>query len=97
MSVVSMKKIRNLVIGLALLVGVTQVGIGEERPEWDQEKAIKTVKAVIALEERGELPWDDINWETDAEKVAKQAEKEQKPIFVFLYLKKDVGPADAPC
>ena len=92
-----MKKIRNLVIGLAAFGCAAHVVIGEERREWDQEKAIEAVEAVIALEERGDLPWDDINWETDAEKVAKQAKEEQKPIFVFLYLKKDVGPADAPC
>ena len=69
----------------------------EKRPDWDQKKAAEKVKGILALEEKGDLPWDKIAWQTDPAKAAAQAEKEGKPIFVFFFLKKDVGPANAPC
>ena len=76
------------------------LGSGQEpgkRPEWDQKKAVEKVKQLIALEEKGELPWDKIAWKTDPAEAAALAQKEQKPIFVFFFLKKDIGPANAPC
>ena len=68
-----------------------------KRAEWDQKKAVEKVKQLIALEEMGDLPWDNIAWKTDPAEAAALAQKEQKPIFVFFFLKKDVGPANAPC
>lgn len=68
-----------------------------KRPEWDQKKAVEKVKQLIALEEKGDTPWDKIAWKTDPAEAAALAQKEQKPIFVFFFLKKDVGPANAPC
>ena len=65
--------------------------------EWDQKKAVERIKQLITLEEKGELPWDKIAWKTDPAEAAALAQKEQKPIFVFFFLKKDVGPANAPC
>ena len=73
------------------------VAAQEKRPEWDQKKAAKLVKGLIALEEKGDLPWDKIAWQTDPVKAAALAKKESKPIFVFFFLKKDAGPANAPC
>ncbi len=67
-----------------------------KRPEWDQKKAVEKVKQLIALEEKGQA-WDKIAWQTDPAKAAALAKKEQKPIFVFFFLKKNVGPATAPC
>lgn len=67
------------------------------RPDWDQKRAVEKVKEVIALEKKGELPWDKIAWQTDPAAAAALARKEQKPIFVYFYLKKNVGPAAAPC
>ena len=69
----------------------------EKRAEWNQKKAVEKVKHLIALEEKGELPWDKIAWKTDPAEAAALAQKEQMPIFVFFFLKKDVGPANAPC
>jgi hypothetical protein len=74
--------------------------VGEEpakRPDWDQKKAVEKVQAVLAVEEKGDLPWDQIAWETDPKTAAGRAEKERKPVFVYFYLKKSVGPASAPC
>lgn len=68
-----------------------------KRPEWDQKKAVEKVKKLLDGEEKGDLPWDKIAWKTDPAEVAALAQKEQKPIFVFFFLKKDVGPANAPC
>ena len=88
----------------ALLIAVLAVCIApglalaqEKRPDWDQKKAAEKVKGLIALEEKGDLPWDKIAWQTDPAKAAALAQKEGKPIFVFFFLKKDVGPANAPC
>ncbi len=67
-----------------------------KRPTWDQKKAAEKVKRIIALEAKGQ-PWDKIAWQTDPAKAAALAKKEQKPIFVFFFLKKNVGPATAPC
>ena len=67
-----------------------------KRPEWDQKKAVEKVKQLIAQEETGQ-PWDKIAWKTDPAEAAALAQKEQKPIFVFFFLKKNVGPVGAPC
>lgn len=69
----------------------------EKRPEWDQEKAVAMVKALIAKEDRGEFDWDKIAWKTNAKEVVALAQKEQKPIFVYFFLKGEVGPKEAPC
>lgn len=50
----------------------------------------------VALEQSGQ-PWDKITWKTDVAEAVAIAQKEQKPIFVFFFLKKNVGPVDAPC
>lgn len=68
-----------------------------KRPDWDQKKAVEKVKDVLALEEKGELPWDRIAWQTDPAAALARAKKEGKPVFVYFYLKKNVGPAAAPC
>lgn len=67
-----------------------------KRPEWDQKKAVEKVKHLIAQEESGQ-PWDKIAWQTDPAEAAALAQQEQKPIFVFFFLKKNVGPVGAPC
>ena len=77
--------------------GVAIAQESAKRPEWDHKKAIEKVKGIIALEEKGEMPWDNIEWKTDPAEAAALAEKEQKPIFVFFFLKKKVGPVGAPC
>ena len=89
----------------ALAIAVTAVlcpvfVAGQEaakRPDWDQKKAVQKVKDLIALEEKGDLPWDKIAWQTDPDKASALAQKEQKPVFVYFFLKRNVGPATAPC
>ena len=83
---------------LAGLCAVAAFGQGPgERPKWDQKVAVRKVKDLIALEEKGDFPWDDIAWQTDPGEASALARKEQKPIFVYFFLKRNVGPAAAPC
>ena len=67
------------------------------RPAWDQKKAAEKVKAVLDTENSKGQPWDKIQWLTDVPEAVARSQKEQKPIFVYFFLKKNVGPADAPC
>ena len=80
-----------------LVQGVAIAQKPPKRPEWDQKKAVETVKSVLAMEVKGDTPWDKIAWKTDPAEAVAAAQKEQKPIFVFFFLKKNVGPANAPC
>ena len=90
--------VRRLLMGaLAFCLSPAFAQAQEKRPDWDQKKAAERVKGIIALEEKGDLPWDKIAWQTDPVKAAALAQKEGKPIFVFFFLKKDAGPANAPC
>ena len=86
-----------LIAALAACISPSLASAQEKRPDWDQKKAAEIVKGIIAMEKKGELPWDKIAWQTDPAKAAAQAQKEAKPIFVFFFLKKDVGPTNAPC
>ncbi len=68
--------------------------LGEEppkRPDWDQKKAVETVKCLIALDATGQ-PWDKIEWLTNGDKAVTRAKQENKPIFVYFFLKKNLGP-----
>jgi hypothetical protein len=65
------------------------------RPVWDQKRAIEVVKKVKQFE-RDHPDWDKINWLKDSAKAAEEAKRQNKPIFVFWYVKKG-GPASAPC
>jgi hypothetical protein len=67
-----------------------------KRPEWDQKKAVEAVRRVTQLEQNGQ-PWDRIAWTTNVDEAVTRAQTENKPIFVFFYLQKNVGPAAAPC
>ena len=84
----------HLALTLAAISVSAQAG---ERREWNQKKAEKIVKAVVEKENKSDFGWDQIKWNTDAEKAAKLAHETGKPIFVYFYLKKDVGPKAAPC
>ena len=68
-----------------------------ERSVWNQQKAIGLVNSVIAQEKSGEFSWNKIKWICDPEEASSLASKEGKPIFVFFFLKKDIGPKEAPC
>jgi hypothetical protein len=90
-------KILSLGVIACLSAGFALAQEPAKRPEWDQKKAVETVKKVIALEDKNDLPWDKIAWQTDPAKAAALAETDQKPLFVFFFLKKNVGPDTAPC
>lgn len=64
---------------------------------WNQEVARQKVMQVIEQERDGDFAWDKINWLTDPQEAHRVATREKKPIFVFFFLKKDVGPKAAPC
>ena len=86
-----------LALGISVILTSSAISQEAKRPAWDQKQAVEKVKSILATEEKGELPWDKIAWKTDAAEAAALAGKDQKPIFVFLYLKKAIGPANAPC
>jgi hypothetical protein len=90
-----------LVLAVCLVQGETPsakpIEAPKKRPPWDQAEAVRRVKGVLELESSGKRPWDDIGWETDAKQAAERATQEKKPLFVFFFLKKNIGPADAPC
>lgn len=77
------------------LAGLSSL-VANERAAWDQEKAKAKVQLVLEVEATGQ-PWENIPWEMDPEVAAQRAAEEQKPIFVFFFLKKDSGPPEAPC
>lgn len=84
--------------GLAFLLTLTSCSsLSQARPRWDQKEAVRKVKAVKNQEEAGALDWDKIPWHSDPDEAARIAAREQKPIFVFFFLRKNVGPAAAPC
>jgi hypothetical protein len=85
------------VAGIGLLVaGFALCQQPAGRPEWDQQKAIELIKKVAAVEESGQ-PWDDIAWLTDADEAVAQARKEDRPLFVWAFVRGTRGPAAAPC
>ncbi len=85
------------VVGLTLLLPAALQGQPvSKRPEWDQQAAVEKVKSVLQREKQGQ-PWDKIAWLTNVEEAVARAQKEQKPLLVYLFLKKNVGPAAAPC
>jgi hypothetical protein len=92
-------RVRQLLAAAVAALGPAFAAAEEptKRPDWDQKQAVKKVKEVLAVEEKGELPWDKIGWLDDPKKAAERAEEEQKPLFVYFFLKKNVGPAAAPC
>lgn len=87
---------RTMLLVGGLFLSSTLSVLAQPRPKWDQEKAAEKVKQIIALEKSGK-PWDAIPWLTDVDAAVKKAQKEQKPLFVYFFLKKNVGPAAAPC
>ena len=81
---------------LLLLCALSTLPLCAEEARWDQEAAKKRVQAVLDLEEQGR-PWDDISWLTSVKKVEEEAKRQNKPVFIFVFLKTDVGPKDATC
>lgn len=78
--------------GLALVVGASK---GDDR-SWNQEAARRKVEEALRIEAVGR-PWDDIAWEIDPSRAADRARREDKPLLVYFYLAKPVGPPAAPC
>ncbi|MEM7698682.1 MAG: hypothetical protein AAF236_09795 [Verrucomicrobiota bacterium] len=93
-----LRDIVRIMAVLALLVSLScNLASGNERPDWDQKEAIAKVKEVIAIEETGKLPWDEIAWESNIDSAISRAQAEDMPLLVYLYLQKDSGPPEAPC
>ena len=80
------------IIGLFLPPAIA----GETRI-WNQKKAVDIVNSCIAQEQAGDFAWDEINWIADPQEAVRVSQKMNKPIFLFFFLKKDVGPKEAPC
>ena len=94
---------RRTVAGLLVAfvwIGVVSHVIADDdskRPEWDQEQAIAKVKSLIAKEDAEDFAWDAIQWMTDKEAAVERARQEQKPIFLYFFLKGNSGPVKASC
>ena len=84
-------------VGGEILLKIIGAFADKDRPVWNQEKAEAILNGIIAEEDKGNFAWDKIAWETDVQKAVARARKEQKPIFSYLFLKRDVGPKNAPC
>jgi len=71
--------------------------LAQDKPtrRWDQAKGEQLVEKTLAVEKQG-TDWDRIPWSTDVDAVVAQAQQEDKPIFVYWYVKAG-GPATAPC
>jgi hypothetical protein len=67
-----------------------------ERPVWDQVKARAKVEHALRIERQG-TPWNRVPWLTDPAKAAAEAKRTRRPVLVFFYLAKPVGPPAAPC
>ena len=88
------------VMCVVLVLSAIRDGAADEpapKREWNQDEALTRVQEVLEIEKSGDLPWDNIAWETDAAKAIERSTKENKPLFVYMFLKKDIGPANAPC
>ena len=82
---------------LALAFCLSAVASAEDRPAWDQGRAVAKVQQVLDVEAAGRA-WNDIAWVTDAATAACRAKAENRPILVWFYLRKEAtGPRDAPC
>ena len=68
----------------------------QQRASWDQQRAVEIVRGVLETEAGGQ-PWDEIKWRTDPDEAVAEARLEDKPLLVYFYLRKPVGPDDAPC
>lgn len=79
----------------AIVFASASPSAAQERPTWDQARAVARVKAMLAEEAKGQ-PWDQIPWLTDVEAAVARAQAEDKPLFVYWYVDKG-GPKAAPC
>lgn len=92
-------RVKSLLVVVMVTLCFPQLGLSQEKKtrKWDQEEAIKRVKAIIAQEEAGDFAWDKIQWNTDPAEAIALSKKQEKPIFLYFFLKGEVGPAAAPC
>lgn len=91
--------VRASLIAWLVVFLLVRAARGEEsapRPVWNQDKAVEIVQKCVDLEAHGQ-PWDKIAWMEDVPAAVARAKKEDKPLFVYFFLKKNVGPAAAPC
>lgn len=80
---------------LSMLTAARLVAQEKSPRKWDQAKGKKLVEKTLAVEKQGSS-WDKIKWSTNVNEVVAKAKKEDKPIFVYWYVKAG-GPAKAPC
>lgn len=85
----------SLAVPLAL---VASLSAQERAPKrvWDHDEALRKVWNVLETEAAGQ-PWDDIKWRIDPAAAAEEAQETGRPILVYFFLQKDVGPEAAPC
>jgi hypothetical protein len=63
---------------------------------WDQTEARRRVQRVLEIEKSGR-PWDRTRWRKSATEAEAESRATGKPLFLYFYLRKNVGPAAAPC
>lgn len=96
----------TLAVAVNVLFAVVAVPVGftgraeaaePQRSRWNQNEAVRMVQEVINQEESKDFAWNKINWLSDPAEARAVAEREQKPILVYFFLKGTSGPAAAPC
>ncbi|MEM7384716.1 MAG: hypothetical protein AAF514_07190 [Verrucomicrobiota bacterium] len=80
----------------SLLVLAAPLAGAEGRAGWNHDAARAKVRQILNVEKQGQ-PWDDLSWRNDPKQAAREAAAKNKPIFLFVYLKTDSGPLEAPC
>lgn len=81
---------------IVFFVGLFSVAGHSTELEWDQQLAKARVQQVLDIEKQG-VPWEDINWMIDTGAAVIKAQEMNKPLFVFIFMKTEVGPPEAPC
>jgi hypothetical protein len=64
---------------------------------WNQEEAVCKVNSVLTQEATQNFAWNKIKWITDCSVAEERARVEQKPIFLYFFLKGKGGPAEEHC
>jgi hypothetical protein len=90
----------NLLVAVLAVSGVLAgraAAAESQRARWNQNEAVRMVQEVINQEESKDFAWNKINWLSDTAEARAVADREQKPILVYFFLKGTSGPAAAPC
>ena len=87
--------IRTITILTLFVPSLASAQQAKKSRKWDQKVAVAKVKSLLKMETEG-TPWNNIPWVRDPNKAVELAKQQNKPIFVYFYLKKNLGPVADP-